>query len=147
MSITFKKLYEILISWKKILDIEKPTTSPASYVSYKYMQKAKKKEIIKKIVKLFTELNNPIIKFDNKQSCCTSDNKQSCSTSDLKQRFSTSDNKQSCSTSDNKQSCSTSDNKQSCSTSDNKQSCSTSDLKQRFSTSDKDKNIIILSKL
>ena len=65
MSIIFKKLYKILVDWEKMLNIKKPTTDIASHIAYKYMQKAKKRDVLKKIVELFSKLEKTDIKVDN----------------------------------------------------------------------------------
>ena len=66
MPIHFKELEKRLDRWLSFLMINKPSKSPASWVSYKVMQKATKAQFIKDMSKLFDELTQEDVKIIEK---------------------------------------------------------------------------------
>jgi hypothetical protein len=60
MSIYFKEFEKIIKKWCNIYYIKKPVNCPASSVSYKYMQRAAKKQLLSDILDLFKSLDYTI---------------------------------------------------------------------------------------
>ena len=58
MPLYFKELEKVFLKWYKLYNITKPTDCAASWVTYKRMQKNAKKTLIKKIIKLFNNIEN-----------------------------------------------------------------------------------------
>ena len=58
MPLYFKELERVFLKWYKLYNIPKPTDCTASWVTYKSMQKNAKKTLIKKIIKLFNNIEN-----------------------------------------------------------------------------------------
>jgi hypothetical protein len=58
MPLYFKELEKIFIKWYKLYKMPKPTDGAASWIAYKSMQKNAKKTLIKKMIKLFNNIEN-----------------------------------------------------------------------------------------
>lgn len=66
MTIYFKDLEKKLDKWLFFLMTHKPKDSPASWVTYKSMQKAAKRQFIKEISELFDKLTQEDVKIIEK---------------------------------------------------------------------------------
>ena len=66
MPIHFKQFERLLEKWLSFLMIQKPLKSPASWVSYKVMQKATKAQFMKDMSKLFDKLTQEDVKIIEK---------------------------------------------------------------------------------
>ena len=57
MPLYFKELELAFVKWYNIYNIKKPTDSPASWVTYKSMCKAAKKNLLKNVNELFNKID------------------------------------------------------------------------------------------